>query len=650
MSYNDFLSFIESPEIEHTDLVEKRNRVKMPEAEYENVRFGLPHRAIKFEKVKEERELLIRHFISNGYSTFPSSKIHGDLKKAVGLFRASLDLWEALCGEGSMSKDEIYFRCLSEGPSFTEWVKKSRAMSLMAHSAETNVQVDEDYLLHNYKGYNSIINEDYLIHWDDSEETDDIKYAFIDSRPINEEKFRKDVKRLFEDYRIAECEFPEVFDMISSLKNTSMYDPVTKKSGLMREFWNEKVEPFGPYYACRRVVPVSSGNTRDTGVGDPSTILKVKQLNALARVISEKLPNSANAPDIICNSRLKRVLKKNAFLHLDFKKFGLTFPRALTNIMIEEIGVVSGIDTSHLIIHDFYIEIDGETYQTNRGNVLGWMDCINCLCVIAILHRLASEDELGFDFIGFNDDFEISKHVSKDIPGVLELLRLAIVSELDSFDIAISLDKTYGSKGSIFLERYAFFDQYGLDMYKEQLTVKAYSKSLCTEFPWQAKIFHAAAEQWTKSEYATDRCIKTCPIEFRPEEASCSLWAGGWFIFRKDKLDYSLNEADHLGYFLGVELSKFETQNYSLPPKKVSSQEKICNTIQNNVYNSYSADLGKTLFSEIKEMSEINSDIELIREGLETFLFRYEGRDASFPLRISWLVERSLRDREVPNI
>jgi hypothetical protein len=648
MSYNDFLGTFLQPEEEHSEILGKRIRMKMPEHEYENVRFGLPHRPIRFDKVKEERELLLRHFISNGYSTFPSSKIHGDLKKAVALFRASLDLWEATCGEGSMCKEEIYYRCISEGPSFTDWVKKSRAMSFMAHTAETNVEVDEEYLLHNYKGYNSMISEEYLIHWDDTAEIDDVKYAFVDSRPVDEKKFRRDVKKLFADFRIGECEFPEAYDMISNMKNSSMYDPVTKKSHLMREFWNGKVEPFGPYYACRRVVPVKPGGTRDTGVGDPSTILKVKQLNALARVISEKLPYSANAPEEVCNRRLKRVLRRNAFLHLDFKKYGLTFPRQLTNIMIEELGVISGIDTSHLIIDNFYIEIDGETYQTHRGSVLGWLDCINCLCVIAILHRLSSDEELKFDFIGFNDDFEISKYVSKDVPGVLELLRLAIVTELDSFDIAISLSKTFGSRGSVFLERYAYFDQYGIDMYKEQLTVKAYAKSLCTEFPWQAKIFHAAAEQWTKNEYATDRCIKTCPIEFRPEEASTSLWSGGWFVFRKNKLDLGLVECDRLGFLLGCELGKFKTELYSTPVKHVSSQEKICNKIQHNVFYSYSAESGKSLFPDVQPMSEINSDIELIREGLQTFLFRYEGRDERFPLRVSWLVERSLRDRDVP--
>lgn len=643
MSYNDFLGLYTGPdEEEYERSLKWREKLKKPEHDYDNVRFGMPKGVVKRSKHNDEISLLVRHFISNGYRTWPSSKLSLHFKKHVALFRASLDLWEALCGQGCMTKEEIYFRCLTEGPAFTEWVKKSRAMSFKAFTAETNVPIEEEYLLRGYKGYNSIIHERYLIHWDDIEDIDDVKYAFLPSNKIDEDGFRKRVRKLFDDFRIGEIEFPETFDMIGALKNTVMYDPNQKKTHLMRHFWKSDIDPHSPYMAVRRVVPVAPGGTRDTGVGDPGTILKVKQLNMLSRVISEKLPYCANAPEHVANARLKRVLKRNSFLHLDFKKFGLTFPRSLMNIMIEEIGRVSGIDTSHLIINQFFIEIDGECFQTERGTVLGWLDCINCLCVCAILHWLSCEEELGFDFISFNDDVEISKFVSKDIPGTLELLRLAIVTELNSYDIAISLDKTFGSKGSVFLERYAYFDQYGLDMYKEQLTVKAYSQSLVTAFPWQAKLYHSAAEQWTKSEYATDRCIKTCPVEFRLVEASTSLWSGGWFIYRKDKLDRATRETDELGYLLGLKLSTFKTQSYSTRVEKVTSNRKIYVTVNEKCYNAESSQMARLKFEENRTLSEINSDIDLYRQGLETLLFNYEGRNEQFPLRISWLVERSL--------
>lgn len=643
MSYEDNIGSFKFPNDEQTKLLSDRRKLTTPESDYENVRFGMPTKPLVFEKVKDEMDLLRRHFLSCGYSTFPSSKLTDNVKKHVALFRCQLDLWEALCGQGSMCKDEIYYRCITEGPSFTAWVKKARSDSMRFYTSETNTAVEEEYILPNYKGYNSLIHEGYLIHWDDSAETDDVKYAFIEANKIDEHKFRRRVRTLFEDFRIKDVEFNTEMDMIKGLKNSVMYDPIKKESILMREFWTEDLDTSGPYFAKRRVVPIASGNTRDTGVGDPSTILKVKQLNMLARVISEKLPYCANAPEQICNGRLKRVLKRNAFLHLDFKKFGLTFPRSLMNIMIEEIGVVSGIDTSHLIIDGFFIEIDDETYETERGTVLGWLDCINCLCVTAILHSLSKDEELKFDFITFNDDVEISKYAKSDIKNTLELLRMAVVSELNSYDIAISLDKTYGSLGSVFLERYAYFDRhYGLDMYKEQLTVKAFAKSCVATYPWQAKLFHSAAEQWTKNEYATDRCIRTCPVEFRSEEIPCSLWSGGWFIYRKNNLDLSIVECDRLGYLLGVKISRYKSPNLTTPTKSVSSSDKRYKCIEKQCMDSYTSGIARLAFDDMKTLSEINNDMDLIREILETSVFLYDGRDVNFAHCVSRLVNDNL--------
>lgn len=642
MSYNDFLGLFTEPKEDDKDLIESRKILDNRDSEYEFTRYGIPNGALNFEKESEGRSRLIRHFIASGYCTFPSTKINKNLRKHVAYFRAHLDLWEKLCPNRSMCKEEIYYRCLTEGPAFCDWLKKARSTSFRAYTAETNTSIEEEYLINNYSGYNSVIHERYLINWDTSAETDDVKYAFIEPAKIDKERFRKRVRRFFDDFRISEIDFPENFDMIGAMKNSVMHDPNKNKNILMRSFWSDDINPHQPYYATRRVVPIEAGNVRDTGVGTPSTILKVKQLNMLARVISEKVRYCANAPEEVCNARLKRVLQRNAFLHLDFKKFGLTFPRDLTNVLIEEIGKDSGLDVSHLLINEFFYEIEGEVYKSTSGTTLGWLDPINCLAVCAMLHWLSCEEELGFDFISFNDDVEISKFMSNsNVENGLELLRVAVISEIASFGVPISLDKTFGSRASVFLERYAYYDQYGIDMYKEQLTVKAYAQSLCTLYPWQAKMFHAAAEMWTKNDYATDRCIETCPVEFRTEEATTSLWSGGWFIPRKDKLDYSLVETDRKGYYLGLELSKFVPRTYSSRIEVTSSAEEIDKTVQRRTRNAYSSDfymLGK----ERTSVGEINSDIENVREGLETYLFRYEGKE-QFALRVSWLTERNLR-------
>jgi len=642
MSYNDLVALFTLPTKEESELIERRARTKCVEHEYEFVRYGTPTGSIDFEKEREGREVLIKHFIEHGYSSFPARKLNEKLKKHIALFRCNLDLWEELCGEGSMSKSEIYYRSLTEGAPFADWVKKARSMSLKAYSTETNTPIEEEYVLHDYKGYNSIIHERYLPNWDGSDEVDDVKYAFIPRNDRRLNDFRIRLRRLFDDFRVNEIDISSEFDMIGALKTAVMYDPIKKKSILMKEFWNEDIEINEPYYAVRRVVPIEAGNIRDTGVGTPGTILKVKQLNKLARAIHEVLPYSANAASEICNRRLKRVLKKNAFLHLDFKKFGLTCPRGITNIIIEEMGSYLGIDTDHLKIDDFFIEIDGEAYQTERGSVLGWMDSVNSLAVIAILHWLITDHELEFDFITFNDDVEIGKFAKSDVSGTLELLRSAIIVELDSFDFLISLSKTYGSKGSVFLERYAYYGVYGLDMYKEQLTVKAYGQSLVTTFPWQAKLYHSAANLWTKSEYATDRCIKTCPVEFRPIEASLSLWSGGWFAYDKNGLDLALKECDPLGYLFGLELSKYRVPKYSSRLEGTSNPSRINIKVNNNAYYANSSSLGALMFEDIPQVSEVNEEIEDLKTSFDSLIVHYQGRNEMFPLRISNIVRQRI--------
>jgi hypothetical protein len=607
--------------------------------DFEFVRYGLPSGAISFKKHTSDREKLLRHFRSSGYSTFPT-EIDCDLRKHVALFRASLDLWEQFSKDKVFSKDEIYYRCILEGPSFAEFIKKSRSTCLRAFSSETETEIEEEYFHDTYSGYNSIIHERYLINWDSTDEVDDIKYSFIDTNPIDEEEFRGYVKDLFDDFSIGECRAPEELDLLRELKNTKMYDPVNDKTALMRSFWGNDVSEDSSYFAKRVVVPIEAGNVRDTGIGDPATILKVKQLNGLARIISERVPYMVNCPEKIANERLKRVLKRNAFLHLDFKKFGLTFPRKLMNIVIEEIGEYLDTEVKHLLITDFVVKIDNECYKTVRGTMLGWLDSINCIAVTAILHSLIKHGGLKFDFVTFNDDVEISTRAT-DPGATLNLLKLAVCAKLSSFDILISVNKTYGSRASVFLERYAYYDRYyDLDMYKEQLTVKAYAQSLCTVYPWKAKMLFAAAEQWTKSKYATDRCIDTCKVEFTTDEITQPLWCGGWYITKKDGLDISLQLGSNKLNSLGILLQKWKSKNYTQEGYIAPSNAVIQNKVENLVFNASSPGLAKLEFEGIETLEEINQEtISTATGAFFRLSVNYFGSDTEFTNKVLRVLE-----------
>lgn len=644
--YTDFLGSLgEVPPNNRVEDTLKYVRPCNQKTDYQEVRFGVPSGTLKFEKHKSECLRLANWSLDHGYGEINIANVNHALRPHLAKFVACLDLWVNTVESRCISEDEIFFRCLTEGPAFADWLKKCRATCFRGKTSETITEVDEEYFIDAYTGYDSILHERYLIHWDDSESIDDVKYAFIPIRNDRSKEFRVLLDEMWSDLRISSCvKYPERFDMLGALKNTKMYDPHSRKTAMMREFWNDDINPEDAWFAKRAVVCTTPASTRDTGIGCPSTILKVKQLNALARAVSDVIPYSANTDGPTCNSRLRRVLRRNAFIHLDFKKFGLTFPRYIMNCIIEKISEDSGLDLDHLLIHNFCVEISGETYRTTRGTMLGWLDAINCIGVCAILHKVTKE--VPFDFITFNDDVEISIK-TRDAPNMLGLLRGLVISEMDHFDIITSVSKTFGSKGSVFLERYAYCAQYGISMYKDQLTIESFSKSLVTPEAWRAKMLFAAGWLWSKHTYAVDRCIDTCAIEFHKDEITSPLWAGGWFIFVDKDLDMSLPNSSELMIHLGIELSKYRAPMYSRPTEKVSSNDKISNTVNKNCYLASGEAAGRSLFNNENLLEELEDDLKVIYRSCETLAgLCDEGGDLSE--LILGLVEKRAKERLRP--
>lgn len=606
----------------------KLNLDEFDSEEYEFVRYGEPVEPVRFKDVTEDRQKLLKRFRDAGYSKELPKLANKDFRRHVALFRAQLDLWEKFSDKKVFCKDEIYYRCLSEGPRFTEFIKKSRSTTLRALSSETVTDIEEEYYHpENYDGYNAIIHERYLIHWDDREDIDDVKYCFM---PASGEvdTFEEDFELFLKSIPVGPNDFDSAIDILQSMKNTQMYDPTVRSSRLMREFWTQEINLDEPYFAKRTVVLTFPGSTRDTGVGVPSTIAKVKAINKLCRVILQACTYSANAPSNIANERLLRVLTKSMFLHIDFKKYGLTFPRALMNIALRKIGQAYNFDVEDLIINDFFIEIDGVTYATERGTCLGWLDCLNELCVHSILHSIKMKYGVKFDHIGFNDDFEVSFNASRDASTKAEMMRDIFLARFNVLDIPISLSKTYASKASIFLERYThFMESYSLNMYKEQLTVKAFAMSLVTTYPWQAKMYFASAWQWTKNDYACDRCLKTCPREFGETELVSSLVCGGWYIPVESGLDRSFEFESNLSLRLACELRKMSRPKMSQKPLGNCSVGQIREKVIKLTVNAKAPDKGREAFN----MEETTADLNLeVSDMVLQYKFRahqYEGSD-----------------------
>lgn len=635
MSYN----YIPLADFDRTNKLEtesKSEKVRMPDdSGYEFVRYGEGTvTSFVHEKCAEDIDCLLTHYLNNGYSNWVPRLKNVQFKRAVLKLRASLDVWELIPIKKVFTKDEIYFRCLQEGHAFTEFLKKCRSTTLRGLTTLTATEIEEEYFFpEDYEGYDSIFHERNLIHWDDKADVDDVKYAFM---PYNGfvGNFEEICTSFLKSLKIDLMDFDLKMDTLGELRNTKMYDPAARRTALMREFWTEEIDLSQPYFARRSVVLTEPGSTRDAGVGDPSTIAKVKCINRICRTILERCTHSASAPSKLSTARLMRVLERNTYLHLDFKKYGLAFARKLQNIALSVIGHEYQINMEDLLIYDFFIEIDGEVYKTTRGTMLGWLDCLNEICVHAILWDLSYRKGLKFDWISFNDDVEISFYSPDAVQTErAEMMRQAVLAAFNQYDILISISKTYASKGCIFLEKYfRFKDKYDLDMQKRQLACKAYARSLQARQPWLAKLHFATGWLAYPNDEIATRCIATCPREFCKEEVSASLYVGGWYPDPSPKLDHSLKDQPQVLLGLGYEMTKISLPDLSVKPELVSSSTAILQSKIERLSRSKEPEDGIDKFSFTDIPYDVNFEAEGVFNTRELTLFNYPGRDGdTFP-------------------
>lgn len=578
---------------------------------YEFVRFGDTREVFDHKKSSSDIKILIDNYVEFGYGNSIPKLNNFKLRKAVAKFRASLDCWDEIPISKVFSKDECYVRCLTEGPKFATFLKKTRATTLRGLTSLTATELEEEYYHpENYKGYDSILHERNLIHWSEKEGLDDIKYAFM---PASNElhDFEELMVKLLERLKIDPMEFETELDTLGTLKNTRMYDPKTNKTSLMRDFWVDGIDLEQPYMGKRAIVEIEPGNTRDTCVGDPSTIAKIKIITSICKTILKHLPHSANTTAESSVLRLARVLARNVYLHIDFKKYGLAFPRVLQNCALKVIGRLFGLNIDTLLISDFFVVIEGETYETSRGITLGWLDCLNEICIHAILYSLR-DDGVQFDWIQFNDDIECSFYSAEDHAAQkAELLREIILSTFHTYDILISISKTYASFSSVFLEKYfRFQENYNLDMEKRQLACRPYAKSLISSEPWQAKMNFAAAYSYWPNENIATRCISTCNIEFTEAERTASLVCGGWYPGEDNNLNRSLEGQDPSLLGLACELMNVTLPELSTKPARVSSDEDIMVAKNERILNADPASTGRDKYDMRDTIFDVNFEIE----------------------------------------
>lgn len=614
MEYSAFLgNFVENPINKEEPVVIGSNR-KVLEYDYLRPRLGIPSGFLEASEHTDDIAKVVNATIKSGYRIVIPNSINLKLRRHLEHFRNHLNVYDILIKDKVFSVEELWYRSLTEQADFTKFIKKSRAGSFQAKHALEESNIAEQYQHPEYKGYDSIFHETFFPYWDDSDSIEDYLYSMIpNERCPTIKPFLED---LLIDYEI-EIKNPKVHFLqpIAGKKTISSKD-VTKTT-LLKNAWHLS-DTGGEYYAHRVVVPTAPGQTRDSAVADVTTLNAVKICNSAARKFSEELPYSANCSHDLLHKRMFRMRRNRVFLHVDFKKFGLTAPRAVINTVLGFLGL------KNLRISRFFLEVGGDVIETTRGSALGWMDPITAIGVIAILHNLRKREKWNdMDFIVFNDDVEIGFKGNHPLE-VLALRKDLIIRELESFDFILSHRKIFYSKMMIFLENYSEGVAIPTGMNKNQLICKLYAKSLSTPFKWKAKALHAEAHLKVQNSVITEICMNSIVSRDEAEESS-PVELGGWrFKIDKEKigdrpLNLGIEEATPEEMYYFVRMRRYREPHLA-PVKEIVDLYELYTKIEHKKLESY-----KIHYSSIKNRLEMDDHEMLGPEEREALRMSFEA-------------------------
>jgi len=563
MSYSDYLgSFVDEPwKIKSPIYINKKDSMYISDL-IDRPRLGIPTDSIVWEEHKSDIDILINIFIKDGYFGNIPKNLNKDLIQHLMYFRANLDIYDELIENKVFCRDEIYFRCLQEGPAFCQLIKKARNFSLQNKICIGENNVPTEYICRNYSGYDSIIHERYLINWDETDDTVDWPYSLIQCEKTEIDYTTIGLSKLIVRYQLKKLpnELITLFEPVANKKSSTLEG---SKTTLLKNTWDNSLRD-GSYMAVRKVIPIEAGNVRDTGVPDVQSLCKLKLLHQHIRNICEKLPYSANCNFATLNQRLARLRRKSVFIHIDFKKFGLTFPRKQLNKVLEM------LDLEHLKIDEFILRNEDGDIRTNRGGVLGWFDGAVAIATISILTNLAERQGWkDFDMLQFNDDIEIG---FGDLPEEeIRYRQDKIVRTLVAHDFIMSNRKIFSSKESIFLEDYEGFET--LDMSKMQLAVRFFAKSLCTQFRWEARLMYSMGRNYGYTKNIERMCFENIKMKL-DNETKLPVELGGWIFLGSEGLNRCLEDATPSQISFFMKMKKYK-EPHVMPKYVVLDVEKI---------------------------------------------------------------------------
>jgi hypothetical protein len=430
-------------------------------------------------------------------------------------------------------------RCLLEGPSFCEKLKKKRFSFMMDNFSKAGHLTTFDHSYYYFPKY--------LFPWEESN-NDFFEWSYVPVEPLD-----KDVCDLFDiavrrilDENPLDLEPIDTREILSSTSGSSSFSVKEKKRS---PEWKNQDQPQFSEKLIGQLVPLMKcpGDSRHIVVLSKESKLSITLANRQMARLIEQMPFSAHkkkSMELITKEFSKR--NKDCWFYMrDLRKEGLTKPKhIITRIAdaLEEYYPGLGFSGLKVIANQDFYDIDGNLLpETSRGHGLGMCNELTTFMQI-IIHKmieylLPGDIDIN-DALYFNDDSVIAVKGSTSFTDAMEI---ASIDEQISKGLGIlyNADKSFVSPDSfVFCEEYWTAGEYWpKDTYESlgQLRVLLcenifHAKAFLSSFPRvYPEILKLAISWWGYS--------------YSPSEINWPYLAGGWVTPVVDGLDMTLRWA-----------------------------------------------------------------------------------------------------------
>jgi len=510
--------------------------------------------------------------ISKPYKLIVEIPFEEPLRSSIRRFLISLEAY-SMSNNPLLTEREILSGVVL-GPSYATYLKQVRFKSFLNTVKGTPLDYPEwwnEVPSYSLNDIGDIFNYQYLIHWE--EDVDDYLKGnlplYTEGKFLN--KFRKELRIMLEDTTVDIIDSREILlsssgsmTATSELKKT----PTFKIKGSKENYLSERRKT-----SIRSVVQVHPEGARDAVINQLSDLNRIKLIEFQTAEVLKIFSSHTVNKDLSLFELKYEKFKKNHkwFLCRDLTKEGITKPRILLRIMLEELKAFYPEAEAFEypgFFDDYEVLVKDEIFKPVRGHGLGMANSLTTLMQIIIFNMTIKRMKISTDSISLlthNDDAIVGAKKRSEIEQFWD----AEEDILKGLGLLRNPKKSFLAKGAgVFLEKYFYTNRSELNR-KESYQRRELMMSFCATNITQAK-------QLVSSQVYIDRPLLVLHLEdivsfwgyeFFQEEIQYPAFCGGWYNESIYGISTDLRRLENLPYDYRVVRAYEACKNSRIRPK-----------------------------------------------------------------------------------